>query len=334
MNAMNEAEILRLLRNSGLNNLSVSNGYIFIEDPTCFTAGLKQMLEYAWYVIIAMTALLLIGWAFSMIRGGSKTGTIANNIAYLLILFGGLSMAGPIVNFLYGADLWNMGCDTIRVPVDQVRDILDKRKETLRTRNEDDLWEDFDIYDSAIGNASDYPWLEDLPTGRDGITVIPGTATTPRPVQPSPVQGLGAHSSTISNLMSAHRIAIRQGDPTGEGHVGALRKGGRVHKGRDLTADPGVAVPAFFNGTVKGEGVFSKGGLRFVDIWWDNGTRSRIGYVKTHLNYGDRVNVGEIIGTVQNLSVNPDYKGVQNHIHFELWPGEIGKGQPMDIASM
>jgi hypothetical protein len=182
-------ETVRLLRNSGLEVLGVSNDVIQIKDPTCFTDSLMQMFGYVWVVIAVLTAFLFAGWAFSLIRGGTKVDTIADNIRNLVIVFGALTAVGPIVNFIYGSVLWERPCDIIEVPMEHVQSILAQRNQTLRAYNEDDLWEDFDIWDSAAGNAIEYPagWFENrdqVPAGMGGLRRL--EAGAPPPVAPAP----------------------------------------------------------------------------------------------------------------------------------------------------
>jgi len=141
-------QIIRLLRNSGLNVLGADGGRILIEDPTCFTVSVYQLIQYAWVVIAVMTAFLLMGWAFSLIRGGSKVWGIADNLRHLVIIFGALTAVGPIVNFIYGGDLWNKPCDPISVPIDTVQTLLAKRNAKLKTADlagEIDVMRDMEI---------------------------------------------------------------------------------------------------------------------------------------------------------------------------------------------
>lgn len=151
--------ILRLLKNSGFagpdGGAIVTDGaYILLEDPTCFTRSIANFInDVAWPVIIVITAFLLLGWAISLIRG-SKVDEVALNIRNLLIVFGILSAVIPIVNMIWGrGDLFGTGCRTIKVPIAEVQRLLAAGDDKLKTFNEDDLFEELYIYDSASGQS-------------------------------------------------------------------------------------------------------------------------------------------------------------------------------------
>ncbi|MCL2890239.1 MAG: hypothetical protein FWF34_03205, partial [Alphaproteobacteria bacterium] len=157
--------VLNLLQNSGFHVLGSDGTYIWIEDPTCFTRSIIDFINtVAWPVIVVITAFLLLGWAISLIRG-AKTDIITN-LRNLLLMFGILSLAMTIAGFIYGDDLSAQSCKKIGVPISEVQRILDSRNAKLRRWNADDLWEEFDIYDSAAGNEiprMEWPDVE-LPT--------------------------------------------------------------------------------------------------------------------------------------------------------------------------
>ena len=178
-------QILFLLRDSGLNILGADGTHIWIVDPTCFTASVIQLLSYAWAAIAVVTVLLIAGWAWSLIRGGTGVQAIANNMANLILIFGTLSAAGPIVNFIYGDDLWNMGCQRIGVPITMVQEILDMRERTLARFDPNALFETLRIHDTHADTTIFRPDI-DIPTaeeveeygieGVDGIVVLPAGA--------------------------------------------------------------------------------------------------------------------------------------------------------------
>lgn len=144
---MNTTEIVRLLQNSGIRVLGADSMSVYIEDPSCVMRGFETFLEYAWIIIVFITGVLLFGWAVSMIRGAKND--ILINIRDLMLIFAGLSMVGPIVNVIYGDDIFSMGCKTINVSIMELNNLLDARHKKLSART-GDLYEDFQIYDSGM----------------------------------------------------------------------------------------------------------------------------------------------------------------------------------------
>lgn len=144
---MNTDVILRLLTNSGFHILGADGSFIYLEDPSCILRSFETFIEYAWVIIAFLTGILLFGWAISMIRGAKND--IFTNLRNLLIIFGVLTAAGPIVNMIWGGDLFARGCRTIKVPISEINRLLDARKLKLTERNQYDLYEEFDIYDSG-----------------------------------------------------------------------------------------------------------------------------------------------------------------------------------------
>lgn len=143
---MNTEIIVRLLKNSGINVIGADSTSVFIEDPSCILRGFETFIEYAWIIITAITGVLLFGWAISMIRGAKND--IFTNLRNLIIMFATLSMVIPIVNLIWGDDLFAIGCKTIAVPLDDLNTMLDARNKKLKTAT-GDLYEDMYIYDSG-----------------------------------------------------------------------------------------------------------------------------------------------------------------------------------------
>ena len=143
---MNTTEIVRLLQNSGIRVLGADSVSVYIEDPSCILRGFENFIEYAWIIITIITAFLLIGWAISMIRGAKND--IATNIRNLFLMFAALAMVGPIINVIYGKDIFSIGCKTVAISNYDLNTMLDARHKKL-SRPTDDLHEDFQIYDSG-----------------------------------------------------------------------------------------------------------------------------------------------------------------------------------------
>lgn len=145
---MDIATIVQLLTNAGFNvkGVDATKTHLLIEDPSCIMRNFQTFLEYAWVIVSLIAAILLFGWAISKIRG-AKTD-IATNIRNLLIMFGTLSVTGPIINVIYGDDLMARTCHTLQISVSDVQKILDARNAQLSQNN--NLFETIDIFDSGM----------------------------------------------------------------------------------------------------------------------------------------------------------------------------------------
>lgn len=145
---MDISTIVQLLTNAGFNvkGVNPAKTHLLIEDPSCIMRNFQTFLEYAWVIVSLIAAMLLFGWAISKIRGA--TTDIVTNIRNLLIMFGVLSITGPIVNMIYGGDLMARACHIIQIPLDDVQQILETRNAQLS--KDDNLFESIDIFDSGI----------------------------------------------------------------------------------------------------------------------------------------------------------------------------------------
>ena len=144
---MNTNTIIRLLENSGFHKVRVDASFVYMEDPSCILRSFETFAHYAWFAILVLTGFMLTGWAISMIRGAKND--FFTNLRNLIIIFGVLSIAKPMMNIIYGDDLFARGCRTITVPMTEMNRLLDARNSKLKSRDEFDLYEDFDIYDSG-----------------------------------------------------------------------------------------------------------------------------------------------------------------------------------------
>ncbi|MDL2296240.1 hypothetical protein LJC18_05570, partial [Lachnospiraceae bacterium OttesenSCG-928-E19] len=153
---MNNIEtIFRLLRNSGFHVLGSDGTYIHLEDPSCILRSFETFTEYAWIAITVITGILIFGWGISMIRGAKND--LFTNMRNLILIFGILTAAKPIVNLIWGGDVFARGCKTINVSIAEVQKILDARNLKLAERDEFDLYEIWDITDSGATPYSDLP---------------------------------------------------------------------------------------------------------------------------------------------------------------------------------
>ncbi|MCL2017341.1 MAG: M23 family metallopeptidase [Alphaproteobacteria bacterium] len=347
--------VISLLRNSGFvgpggGPIVFDGERIWLEDPTCFTRGIEQLATYLWTGLVVMTAFLLLGWAFSLIR--STDMKISENIKVLVIVFGIISAAPLIANTMWDGDLFGQGCAKIGVPAHEVQDIIEKANNAkLKAFNPDDLWEEYDIYDSAVSTYTPGMGIfgesdDSIPAGFSGESGgRMGIVRTEGPIRDGGAIG-GGYSQTSGRGGIARRIyraeeQLSSGDiavfrnvagrygismrSDGVGHLNASRDGGlRDHTGTDLyigggPPPPGTAVPSLFDGRVlysryshtrNGVALYS------VMIQNDNGTTSRMLYVNGNVNTGDRVQAGQIIGYTQDIS--RAYRNTPQHVHFEL----------------
>ncbi len=143
---MNTDTIARLLKNSGFYGVSVDPDFIYVEDPSCILRSFETFIDYVWVAIVAITGMMLFGWAISMIRGAKNDFFM--NLRNLILIFGILSIAHPIINFIYGDDLFARGCKTFSIPMSQVADVLESRNSKI-SGADDNLTEKIDIYDSG-----------------------------------------------------------------------------------------------------------------------------------------------------------------------------------------
>lgn len=184
--------ILRLLKNSGFRVLGTDGTFIYLEDPSCILRSFETFIEYAWIGVTAVTALLLFGWGISLIRAGKGASSMFTNIRNLTLIFGVLSISKPIVNFVYGDDVFARGCKTITVSISQVQKILDARNLALATRNTDDLYEEFDIYDSGAIGGGEYAYMDDM----NAMTSVVYAAGDAQPIPTTISGGTGVASGT------------------------------------------------------------------------------------------------------------------------------------------
>lgn len=189
---MNTDTILRLLQNSGFHILGFDGTFLYLEDPSCILRSFETFIEYAWVIITCITGLLLFGWAISMIRGAKND--IFTNLRNLIIMFGTLSAAIPIVNLIWGDDLFARGCRTISVSVSELNQILDARNSELSQYDEFNLYENLTVYDSGAPNEipyADAPLMAtDVPPVLESVTVTSddNTIRTDTPGRPSRTQ--------------------------------------------------------------------------------------------------------------------------------------------------
>jgi len=131
MNPGAVADIEQLLRNAGYYAHRCQMD-LCLTDPTCIWPPLLEFINTAWIVLTVITAFLLAGWGIAMVRGAMYSASdVAKNLRNLLLIFGTLSAAIPIVNVL-GADKYVVSqCKVIRISQAQVQELLNLRDVTF-----------------------------------------------------------------------------------------------------------------------------------------------------------------------------------------------------------
>lgn len=149
-------KILRFLENSGIHVQGVDNSFIYFDDPSCIYNAFDTFLNYAWVVIVILTVAMLSGWAILYIKNGVKINDLFHNAKVVLLIFAIFSAVKPIVNFVYGDDLFGRNCEVKKVSLTHVQELIKIRDKTLSNTDENSLYEVFEIEDSGmIYNSED-----------------------------------------------------------------------------------------------------------------------------------------------------------------------------------
>lgn len=150
---MNYIEIIRILSNAGFKfkNPSTDGINIFLEDPSCLTSTFETFFDYAWVVASLVTAMLLFGWGIAAIRNpqNGTLGVVSKNFRNLFIIFCTFAAVKPIVNFIWGDDIFSKACGTITLSV------ADIQKQLIENGFDDSIaYESLEITFSQTGQLS------------------------------------------------------------------------------------------------------------------------------------------------------------------------------------
>ncbi len=224
---MDNETILRLLKNSGFRNLGVDGVNIYMEDPGCVVRSFQTFFEYAWTILIFIVGILLVGWAWAMIRGSknAQAMSIINNIKNLILILGTICAVPVFVNTIYGGDLIGQGCKPIAVPLDTVNALLDLRKKQMKKYDEFQLYEEFDIYDSGV-NILATPYSDEPLTsaGVPGDIDVPTTKPDNIEHYATPIQNTTVQNITpVRAIQSGKDVIFVAADNTQYKHVGGTR---------------------------------------------------------------------------------------------------------------
>lgn len=170
------------MQNAGFIVHGADSQYIYIEEPSCILRGFVSFAEYAWIAIVCVTILLLFGWGISMIRGSKND--IFMNLRNLMLIFGIVSAAAPIINVLFGDDLFARGCKTEKIYISDVQELLAARDAKLKSKNSNNPYEEIDIYDT--GPDKDTWPIDDTTTPAIEIPPVDDDTPTPQPTPEDP----------------------------------------------------------------------------------------------------------------------------------------------------
>ncbi len=106
-------------------------------------------------------------------------------------------------------------------------------------------------------------------------------------------------------------------DKFGDGHFGAKRKRGRIHKGIDIAVGRGEPVFAIKSGWAVSK--FDLNGYgNYVVIYHRDGFESRYGHLEgPSMRWINKVRQGDVIGWI-GCTGNARSEGIKSHIHFEI----------------
>lgn len=147
---MEQSNIVNLLTNSGLKVIGMDDRFVYLQDPACLLPAFDVLLHYAWIVILILIGIMLFGWGVLYIRNGVKLDSVFSNAKSLLLILAILALVKPIVNFVYGDDLFGKQCDTKNVSLSVVQDLLKQREKKFGNEQKTQLYETFDVVDSGI----------------------------------------------------------------------------------------------------------------------------------------------------------------------------------------
>ncbi|MBQ6109932.1 MAG: hypothetical protein IJL05_00950 [Alphaproteobacteria bacterium] len=147
---MENANIIDLLKNSGLNEVSIENGFVLFQDPTCILPAFDVVLHYAWIIVLILIGIMLFGWGVIYIRNGVKLDSLFGNAKSLLLILTVFALVKPIVNVVYGDNLFAKQCDIKKVSLDTAQDLLKQREKQFENNTVYMQQETFDVIDSGV----------------------------------------------------------------------------------------------------------------------------------------------------------------------------------------
>lgn len=146
---MEQETIVNLLTNSGFEKVLVDSDFVYFQDPSCIFPAFDTILEYAWIVILVFVAIMLFGWGVLYIKNGVKIDTLFNNAKTVILILCILGIVKPVVNLVYGDNLFGRQCEIKQVSRAAVNELLEIRNKKLGKSDENLLYENFSVIDSG-----------------------------------------------------------------------------------------------------------------------------------------------------------------------------------------
>lgn len=124
------------------------------------------------------------------------------------------------------------------------------------------------------------------------------------------------YRDTVKFLCPLENCTLRY-DGFGDGHFGAKRGKGRLHKGIDMMADVGAPVFAMKSGWAISK-LDQNGYGNWIKVFHKGGYESRYGHLEAvSMRWIRKVKQGDIIGWA-GKSGNARNKNMKAHLHFEI----------------
>ena len=159
-------------------------------------------------------------------------------------------------------------------------------------------------------------------------TTVPATQPTTKPAD-KPYSDNAKVNSFVEKRMKTWicPVKVAFGEVTGSRTFASSRGGGkRAHAGLDFVAPHGTKVYAITSGTVQRVAVFYENTWA-VEVLNDDGSILRYCEISTSLKAGDRVEQGDIIGTIMRADSGTEM------LHMEVYLGD-GSGMLTQSSNM
>lgn len=147
---MENLTIKNLLTNAGLKVIGFNDDFVQIYDPSCILPAFDTVLHYAWVIILVLIAIMIFGWGVLYIKNGVKLDSVFHNAKTIVLILAVLALVKPIVNFVYGDDLFAKGCDKKNISLSAVKDLLKQREQKFGDIDTYQQYEIFDVIDSGV----------------------------------------------------------------------------------------------------------------------------------------------------------------------------------------
>ena len=146
---MNQIDVINLLKNSGLKVFGMDDKYIYFEDPTCIFPAFDSVFNFAWIILLTFTAILLFGWGVLYIKNGVKLDSLFKNIRSLVLILTVFILVKPIVNVIYGDNLFARLCEKKQVEISKVQELMDQRNKKFSNSDNALMYETFNVTDTG-----------------------------------------------------------------------------------------------------------------------------------------------------------------------------------------